>query len=256
MATYDFIFEYPQRLNKEAKHWLRFFVKTANAQHLSCYYRTAAASSRKLQCLVEVSGSLSMMQTFERELKIYIDPYLNTVKCPSQISRYILEAFISANSNGVTRTTKAVAKFFDSFKDDGLNTAMTPLALSPDMLLAVRRKRNCTVCHPALSALTSAKDKWISGLIAKEMAVIVSDHAIEQALKIKLNLPSNARTNFPELLSSAVSSKLISGHEAYRLTRLHRRRNKVQHAGARVASRTAWSVFEFYTDLINRWFTP
>jgi hypothetical protein len=87
MATYDFIFEYPQRLNKEAKHWLRFFVKTANAKHLSCYYRTALGSSRKSQCMVEVSGSLSMMQTFEREFKIHVDAYLNTVKHPSQISR-------------------------------------------------------------------------------------------------------------------------------------------------------------------------
>jgi hypothetical protein len=132
---------------------------------------------------------------------------------------------------------------------------MTPLALSPDMHLALRHKRQRTAHHPALSALTSAKDKWTSGMIAKEMAVILSDHAIEQALKVKLNIPSNARTNFPALLNNAITLKLISGHEAYRLTRLHMRRNKVQHAGARVDSRTAWSMFEFHTDLINRWFT-
>ena len=255
MAAYDFIFEYPQRFHNEAKHWLHFFVKTANAKHLSCYYRAVHVSSRKLQCLVEVTGSLSMMQTFERELKSHIDAYLNAVQRPSRVSQYIIESFVQANSNGVTRITKALAKFVYAFRYYGL-VGMTPLALSPDLHLAVHRRSKRKAHHHALSALTSAKDKWISGVIAKEMAVILSDHAIEQALKVKLNIPANTRTNFPDLLGRALASKLISGREAYRLKRLHRRRNKVQHAGARADRRTAWSMFKFYTDLTNRWFTP
>jgi hypothetical protein len=147
MAGYDFSFQVPERLRKEASNWLRFVQRLSKTRELDLMYRSAKSLPPTAEFHVRIDGPLPEMQRLQRQLPEFALPYVLSRNGKTNDAVKTISRFIAANQGGHVATQ--IVGFCDTKREINLpfdtkcGIPRAPVEVSPRRNTPIQAVTSC-----------------------------------------------------------------------------------------------------------------
>lgn len=253
MAEYEFSFSIAEHLRKEARSLLRAFQLLGKEHELEVRYRTRTGNGKAIY-QVNVDGALQSMQIVENRLyqllegKYRFERYTGKTADANKYIRKLFLPMARANTEAMEEMTDAIERIADKIGGSMGGTVATTEMREHGM------KSNDSPLNQLIRVWDETRTKLFQ--YAQEDSrdsvdqTILLDQSVEAYLKSQLGI--EARTDFPDLTSSAVEAGIIDATDKLNMDRFHTKRNKAQHENKPVADADLYDYLLYLPHALHK----